>query len=316
MSSHDRQTVATGRGYLYVVFAALLWGISGSAAKFLFNSGVTPFQLVQLRVTITILGLFLWLLFRNPSLLKIQRKDIVYFAVFGMVGMGGCQFTYLFAISRIQVAAAILLQYLAPGFIALYTVIFTREKLSRTTTLALAGAIGGCYLVVGAYNLDLLAMNLAGIIGGVMSAVTFAWYSIHGEYGMRRYDPWTVLLYAMAFAALLWNILHPPLEAFMHGYTPTEWGWILYIGIFGTLMPFGLYLEGINLIRSTRASITATIEPIIAGIISYIFLGEVLEPLQIAGAVLVIASVIHLQLNQEQDEKAPARIRAQKQQSN
>ena len=298
------------RGYLYVVLAALMWGLSGSSAKFLFNSGITPFQLVQMRLTISAVLLFLCLLIRFSSLLKISRKDILYFILFGTVGMAGVQFTYLFAISKIKVAAAILLQYLAPSFIALHSVVFMREKLNRLTLIALAGATFGCYLVVGAYNLEILSMNIVGIISGLLSALTFAWYAIHGEYGMRRYNPWTVLFYALFFGAVVWNILHPPLEAFMHAYSPVQWMWILYIGVMGTLVPFGLYLEGINLIRSTRASITATIEPITAGIISYIFLNEIMEIPQITGGVIVIASIILLQLNQEQDDKAPSIIRA------
>lgn len=300
-------------GYLYVVLAALMWGLSGSSAKFLFNSGISPFQLVQMRLTISAVLLFIVLLIRFSSLLKISRKDILYFALFGTVGMAGVQFTYLFTISKIQVAAAILLQYLAPSFIALHSVVFMREKLNRTTVIALVGATLGCYLVVGAYNLKILSMNIVGIISGLLSAVTFAWYAIHGEYGMRRYNPWTVLFYALLFGAVVWNILHPPLEAFMHAYSPIQWVWILYIGVLGTLVPFGLYLEGINLIRSTRASITATLEPITAGIISYIFLNETMQIPQIVGGLMVIASIILLQLKQEQDDKAPSVIRAQRQ---
>lgn len=299
------------RGYLYVVLAALMWALSGSSAKFLFNSGITPFQLVQLRLTISTVLLFLYLLIRFSSLLKISRSDILYFILFGTVGMAGVQFTYLFAISKIEVAAAILLQYMAPSFIALHSVVFMREKLSRLTLISLIGATFGCYLVVGAYNLEILSMNIVGIISGLLSAVTFAWYAIHGEYGMRRYNPWTVLFYALFVGAIVWNILHPPLEAFMHAYSRVQWIWILYIGVMGTLIPFGLFLEGINLIRSTRASITATLEPITAGIISYIFLNEILEIPQITGGVIVIASIILLQLNQEQDDKAPSVIRAQ-----
>ena len=300
-------------GYLYVVLAALMWALSGSSAKFLFNSGITPFQLVQLRLTISSVLLFLCLLIRFSALLKISRSDILYFILFGTVGMAGVQFTYLFAISKIKVAAAILLQYLAPSFIALHAVVFMREKLSRSTVIALIGATLGCYLVVGAYNLEILSMNIVGIISGILSAVTFAWYTIHGEYGMRRYNPWTVLFYALFFGAVVWNILHPPLEAFMHAYSPVQWAWILYIGVMGTLVPFGLYLEGINLIRSTRASITATLEPITAGVISYIFLNEIMGIPQIIGGVIVIASIILLQLDQEQDDKAPSVIRAQSQ---
>lgn len=307
------ETVNARKGYYYVILAAVLWGVSGSAAKFLFNSGISPFQLVQLRLTIAALGLLIWLILRAPTLLHIGRKDIWYFALFGIAGMGACQFTYLYAISKINVAAAILLQYLAPSFIAMHAVLVSRDRLNRLTVAALAGATLGCYLVVGAYNLELLNMNRAGVISGILSAVAFAWYSIHGEYGMRRYSPWTVLFYAVFFAAIVWNLLHPPLEAFFHPYSATEWGWIAYIGIMGTLLPFGLYLEGVNLIRSTRASITAILEPITAGAISFFFLGERLDTPQIVGGGLVIGSIILLQLKQEMDEKAPVLIRARNQ---
>ncbi|MFZ0133136.1 MAG: DMT family transporter [Desulfobacterales bacterium] len=297
-------------GYVYVMLAAVLWGVSGSSAKFLFNSGATPFQVIQLRLTIAAAALLVWLIIRSPALLRIARGDIRYFVLFGAVGMGACQFTYLFAISKIKVAAAILLQYLAPSIIALHAVVFMRDRLSTVTTAGLAGATLGCYLVVGAYSLRLLNMNLLGVLSGVLSAVCFAWYSIHGEYDMRRYNPWTVLFCALLFAALVWNILHPPLEAFFNSYGPVGWAWILYIGIFGTLLPFGLYLEGVNLIRSTRASITAILEPITAGVVAYVFLGETLAPLQIAGGLLVIGSIVLLQLRPDRDDKAPAIIRA------
>jgi len=62
-------------------------------------------------------------------------------------------------------------------------------------------------------------------------------------------------------------------------------------------LPFGLYFEGIKRIQPTHASITAALEPISAGVIAGIFLGEVMLPLQITGGLIVIASIILLQLN-------------------
>jgi drug/metabolite transporter (DMT)-like permease len=61
-------------------------------------------------------------------------------------------------------------------------------------------------------------------------------------------------------------------------------------------LPFGLYFEGIKRIQPTHASITATLEPISAGVIAGIFLGEVMLPLQIIGGLIVIVSIILLQL--------------------
>jgi drug/metabolite transporter, DME family len=297
-------------GYSFVMVAAMLWAVSGSSAKFLFHQGISPFQLVQLRITLAAVFLFIWLFSKNKHLLRVAKGDLVYFIILGICGMAAVQFTYLFAISKIHVAAAILLQYMAPIFIALFSVVFAKEKLKSSTITAIIMATAGCWLVVGAYNLNVLSMNIIGIFSGIASAIAFAWYSIHGEYGMRKYNPWTVLFYALVFAAVVWNVLHPPLEAFFHARSLLEWWWIFYIAIFGTVVPFGLYLEGINLIRATRSSITGMLEPITAGMLSYIFLNEVLEPLQLVGGVLVILAIILLQLKQEFDDQAPAMIRA------
>jgi len=287
----------TRLGYLYVSLAAVLFAISGTAAKFLFNDGITAFQLIQLRTTLAFSGLLIWLCLRYPALLKISLKSLPYFIGLGVFGIGSAQFFYLLAISKINVAAAILLHYTGPVFVAVYVVFVQRQKLRFNITLAIIGTLIGCFLVVGAYNLQLFALNRVGIIAGMLAAVAFAVYSILSEYGMRQYTPGTVLLYGMLFAALMWNILHPPLEAFLQNYSLVQWGWIVFIGVCGTIFPFGLYFEGVKRIQPTPASITATLEPISAGVIAAVFLGEVMAPLQIIGGLIVIGSIIILQLN-------------------
>lgn len=288
-------------GYIYAALAAMFWAVSGTSAKFLFNHGLTPPELVQLRITIATVVVFLGMVIWNRALPRIAKKDILYFAILGSLGLASVQFTYLFTISKIHVAAAILLQYFAPVFIAAFSVTFGKEKLTPRMLLSLTGGTIGCYLAVGAYNLNMLNLNIVGIISGILAAVAFAWYSIQGEYGMKNYDPWTVLFFAMLFAAISWNVLYPPFKAFTRPYSQVEWILILYIAIFGTAVPFGLYFKSISLIRATRASITSTLEPIAAGAISYIFLGEKMEALQILGGALVIGSIILLQIKGEQD---------------
>jgi drug/metabolite transporter, DME family len=313
--SSEPSTAVPKRGYLYVVLAAILWAISGSSAKFLFNRGITTFQLVQMRLTLASAILLIWFLWRKRPLLRIATQDFWAFVWVGVAGMAMVQFTYLFTISKIQVAAAILLEYLAPVLIALHAVVFAHQRLTRTMVTALTGATIGCYLMVGGYNLDLLTMNRVGIISGLISAVVFAGYAIYGERLMCRYSSWTVLFYSLMFAALVWNLVQPPLVFLRRSYSPVEWLCVAYIAILGTVVPFGLYMEGINLIRSTRASITATLEPITAGLISYLFLGEVLEPLQLLGGVLVIAAIVLLQAHREYDDQTPALIRRRQEDS-
>ena len=113
---------------------------------------------------------------------------------------------------------------------------------------------------------------------------------------MRTYSPGTVLFYAFLCAAVFWNIFHPPFEAFTHEYADGTWKYILYVCTLGTVIPFWLYNKGVHLISSTHASVTATLEPVTAGVLSYFFLGEILAPLQIAGAACVIVSIVALQV--------------------
>ena len=90
-----------------------MWASSGTAGKVLFEGGMTPFELVQIRVTLSAVLLFLALGISAKGLLRIRIKDLGYFTLLGSVSMAMVQSTYFYAISKIKVATAILLQDLA-----------------------------------------------------------------------------------------------------------------------------------------------------------------------------------------------------------
>ena len=162
---------------------------------------------------------------------------------------------------------------------------------------------------MGGYSLQLLKMNQLGILAGLSSALCFAVYTLVGERGMHRYSPWTILFYSFLFATITWHTFYPPFQYLRADFTTVQWGWIFYVSIVGTVLPFGLFFVGVNYVRSTRASITATLEPISAGLFAYLFLGESLQPMQIAGGAMVVVAIVVLQMKKEQDELSPASIR-------
>ena len=190
------ERIGSVKGYICVVLAAVMWGSSGTAGKALFNGGMTPFELVQIRVTVSTLILALVFAVCFRPLFRVRARDLLYFLLLGGVIMALVQVTYFFAISKIQVAAAIFLQYLAPVMIAFFSILFWKEAFTLTKFLALLFSLAGCYLIVGGYNLHLLKMNQMGILSGVVSALCFAAYALVGEKGMHRYSPWTVLFYS------------------------------------------------------------------------------------------------------------------------
>jgi drug/metabolite transporter (DMT)-like permease len=269
---------------------------------------------VQIRVTLAAFLLALLFGLFAPRLLRIRPKDLGYFLLVGGVVMASVQVSYFYAISKIQVVAAILLQYTAPLMVAFYSICFWGERATAYTFLALILSLFGCYLVVGGYNLDMLRMNLVGVIVAQASAACFTAYTLLGERGMHRYPPWTVVFYALVFAALSWNLLQTPFAFLSAGHDARQWAYMLYVTVPGTVLAFGLYFVGVDHLRSTRASITSTFEPISAGAIAYLFLGETLERLQIAGGILVIGAIVLLQIGRETQELAPESIRRTAQQ--
>ncbi|PIV20390.1 MAG: EamA family transporter [Deltaproteobacteria bacterium CG03_land_8_20_14_0_80_45_14] len=287
------------RGYLYILIGTTLWGVSSVVAKSLFIIGLPPAELVQIRLTIATFTLLLILILFDRKRIIISLKDLPYFLVLGFVGVAGVQFTYYYTISKIHVGPAVLIQYLSPIWIALYAFIFQKEPLTKGKMIALFLAILGCYFTVGGYRMDLLRLNRIGIMSGLISSLFFSFYALYGEKGLKKYDSWTLILYGFGFGAVFYWILISPMKVISEGYSFKIWMAFLYIAIFSTLIPFGLYFKGIEQIRATRASITATWEPVVAGMTAYFVLGEILFPLQVLGGIGVIAAIVLLQMAKE-----------------
>ena len=297
-------------GYLYILTGTTLWGVSSVVAKSLFIIGLPPAELVQIRLTLATVTLLLILLIFDRNRMIVSWKDLPYFLVLGFVGVAGVQFTYYYTISKIHVGPAVLIQYLSPVWIALYAFIFQKEPLTKGKIAALLLALLGCYFTVGAYRLDLFRLNRIGIVSGLISSLFFSFYALYGEKGLKRYDPWTLILYGFGFGAVFYWILISPMKVITEGYSFKIWMAFLYIAIFSTLIPFGFYFKGIERVRATRASVTATWEPVVAGVTAYFVLGEVLSPLQVVGGIGVIAAIVLLQMAKEKTSlSSPIEIR-------
>ena len=298
------------QGYLYVLIGAVLWGVSSVVAKSLFNIGLPPAELVLVRLTITTLALFLVLLVSDRKRILVDLKDLPYFFVLGFVGVAGMQFTYYYSMSKIHVALAILLQYLQPIWVSLFAFLFQKEPLTKGKVISLVLSFVGCYFVMGGHQIALLRSNSIGILSGLGASLFFAFYALWGEKGLKKYDPWTIILYGFGFGSLFYAILISPMRILSGGHSFKVWMAFLYIAIFSTLIPFGFYFKGMERIRATRASITATLEPVVAGVAAYFVLGESLHPIQVLGGIGVIAAVVLLQISRERSGlSSPLEIR-------
>lgn len=279
-------------------------------AKSLFNIGLPPAELVLVRLILSTLTLLSFCLLFSSKRLSISVKDLPYFLILGLVGVAGMQYAYYFTISKIQVAPAILLQYLSLIWVSIYSYLFQKEPFSKKKIASLLLALLGCYLVVGGYQINLLKLNKVGILSGLIGSLFFTFYMLFGEKGLKKYDPWTLIFYGFGFAAILFSIFVSPIKIIKDGHPFKVWLAFIYISIFSTLIPFGLYLKGVECIRATRASITATWEPVVAGMMAYFVLEELLSPFQVLGGIGVIVAIGILQRAREKSAPpAPIEIR-------
>jgi drug/metabolite transporter (DMT)-like permease len=298
-----------GRGYLAVTVAAALWGIAGATAKYLFASReVPPFLLVQVRMGLSFLILALILGATAPRLLRLQRTDLPFLAVWGVLGMALVQFTYLFTISKTNVATAIFLQYLAPMVTAVYAWRFERQRLGGLLITCLTVAMGGSLLLIFGGTARLLVSPL-GLASGLASAGFMSFYTIYGAKRVSRLSPWTLLCYGLGFGFAFWLLVDaglavagrpvPGLHLLSSG---AMWAFFGYIAILATIVPFGLYLTGLRSISPTQATITGMLEPVVGGIAAFLALGESLRWGQVAGGGLIVVAVILLQVGQSRSK--------------
>ncbi|MGA0946560.1 MAG: EamA family transporter, partial [Candidatus Nanopelagicales bacterium] len=69
--------------------------------------------------------------------------------------------------------------------------------------------------------------------------------------------------------------------------------WLLtaWMVVMGTVVPFVLAMTALGYVTAAQASIIGMTEPLIASIIAWIVLAEVLTPVQLAGGAIVLAGV-------------------------
>lgn len=293
------------KGFMLIITAATMWGIAGTVAKFMFNNNASPFDLVQMRLLISFFILVIYLSLTNRSLLKINRRDVTYFLVFGTAGVAMVQFTYLYTISQTNVATAIFLQYLAPALVMVYGLLTRSESPTPAKFAALACAIGGGFCIVRGNLQGGLSVNTVGLFSGLASALAFAFYTIYGKRGLRTYNPWTMLTWGFGVGALAWSFYAPPWQTWLAADWTTRL-FFLYIAVFATTLPFGFFFVGLKYISPVKTGITSTLEPVVGALASFIFLGEVLTPVQIAGCLLILVAIVLINLQQNDTASATA----------
>ena len=285
------------RGYLLVLAAALCWATSGTFVRLIVERyGVAAWTLAFWRDCLTFSVYLAASLVAGAGRLRVAPRDLLPLAAMGGVSIGIFHVIWVMAVTMIPVAVATVLNYTAPAFVVLFAWALWGERPSRRQTAALALAFLGCLLVTGAYNLADEQLNWPGILVGLSTGLTYGLFTILGKNVLRRYSSGTVLTYAFGFATLTLLLLNPRAGLAMLAEPWQAWAWLAALVLISTVSGFALYARGLKALSASSASITATIEPVLAAGVAFALLGQVIGVVQMLGGLLVIAAVILLAL--------------------
>jgi drug/metabolite transporter (DMT)-like permease len=250
--------------------------------------------------------LVIYLVITNPGLLRIQLKDFYLFVGTGILSIVFFSWCYFTAIKEVSLSIAVMLLYTGPAFVVILSRIFFSEYLTTSKVWALVLTAIGCMLVIQLFPLSEKSISMYGILVGLGSGFGYALYSIFGKLALYKYSTLTIITYTFVFA----SIALIPVSGFTIDtnllLSKEVWLSIIGLGFFPTVLAYLLYTKGLSMIESGNASITATMEPVVATAIGVYVFNEVLTGFQILGIVLVIAAVILLQLRSK-DDKTTAR---------
>jgi len=227
--------------------------------------------------------------------LRLERRDLLFFLAFGLLGVAVFYVVYIHAIDLTGMGMAAVLMYTAPAWVIVFSAVFFKEPLSGIKTVALALAVAGCALVGRVYDLTNVRLNWLGVLLGLGAGLTYGLYTIFCKVAQRRHTIWSTLAYALGVGALFLLPLQSQAALTQAVSTPQTLILLLLLGLVPTLGGGVAFNAGLRRVTASSASIVATLEPVVAMLLGRLVFGERLEALQMVGAGLILAAVVVLQ---------------------
>jgi drug/metabolite transporter (DMT)-like permease len=293
----------TRRGYVMVATAATLFAVNGSVSKVVLGSGLSSLELAQIRNTCAAILFLVFLLAVAPSRLRVGRRELLFLVAFGLVGIALVQWLYFVAIEHLPVGVALLIEFTAPLFVALFARFVYHEQIRRRIWVAVAMVLTGLALVVELWSG--VAFSTVGVTAALVGAFALTAYLLMAERERKHRDAASLSFYGFLFAALLWAVINPlwtfpwdtlgedvSLQGNLSEYSAPVWALVAFVVVIGTMVTFSLLVGALRHISATKASIVSSLEPVVATVIAWAWLGETFGATQLIGGAVVIAGIL------------------------
>lgn len=281
----------------------VLFASSGPLAKAVMAAGWSPAAVTSVRIALAAVLLVAAVAVLRPQALRFRRADLWLLLSYGVLGVAGVQLFFFLAVARVPVALAMVLVNLAPALVALWLRVVRRTRLAGVVWLGIGLAVAGLALVAEVWQ-D-ARLDLLGVAAGLGAAICSAGYFLLGERGASRHDSFGLTAAGLAIGAVVVVAVSPPwtlasglltAPALLGGLEAPVWLTLLVLAVLCTVLPYLAGLRALRSLPSALASVLALMEPLVAAVLAWLLLGQALGLTQLAGAVILLAGAVLVQL--------------------
>ncbi len=278
-----------------VIAAGTLWGFMGFFRRTLDTMGISAISCISIRCVFAAILFGIIILATNRSAFRVRLKDAWIFVGSGIIALLVFGVCYFKAMDYMSLSAAAILLYTAPCFVILFSALLFGEKLTGQKLAAMVLAFAGCCLVSGIGSGT--TITPIGLALGLISGICYALYSIFGRFALNRgYSSLTINFYACLLAAVGATIIGGTEYIDIITQSPSNLGFAFATGLVTCFLPYLLYTYGLNGLENGKASIMASIEPVVATIVGVVIYSEALTPMSAAGILLVLSAIVLLNI--------------------
>jgi len=296
----------TAAGAVLAIASALTFGLSGSFASSLFETGWTPGTTALVRSAIGALVALPFGLAALRGRWHVLRANLGLLTAYGLLAVTGAQFCYFMAVERMEVGPALLIEYTAPAAVVGWLWVRHGQRPGPVTVLGALLAAAGLILVldlVGGASLD--AGGVAWALLAMTGAATYFLVNADHSSGL---PPVTLAAGGLLFGTVLMGVLAlvqvlpmgaSTADVVLAGHRTAWWVPVLLLGIVTSGVA---YLTGVAAGRLLGARLGAFIAlfEVVAGVgFAWVFVDQLPTGVQLLGGLLILAGVIAVRLGEE-----------------
>jgi len=281
--------------YVKLLLTAVFWGGTFIAGRQV-SQNLGPFSIAFLRFAVASVFLLSLTRMREGRFPLPDRGQIIPVVLLGMTGIFTYNVLFFKGLRLIEASRAALIIATCPAFIAVTSAVLLRERVSLTKAVGVPLSVLGAVVVISKGHLSQLVTGGVGlgelfILGCVLSWVA---YSLIGKVVMKRLSPLVSVSYSSligAAALFVPAVLFDDLASNLRHASLIDWSSIVYLAVFGTVIGFVWYYEGVKAIGPTRAGLFINFVPISAVVLAGVILHEDITLSLAIGAALVLLGV-------------------------